>query len=734
MARGKNGEETEIELKVLEVRQNEAGRGRVRIDENVMERLGITAGDVVIVEGRRKTVAIAWPGYAEDRGANVIRMDGWTRKNAGVSIGEKVKVKKAKVRPALIVRLAPTSMTLTVDENFVAYVKKRLLDRPLMEGDVVQVPVLGQTIPFTVISVKPNDPVIVTDSTHLVILEKPVEAGSIPRVTYEDIGDLEEAKRKIREMVELPLKYPELFKKLGIDPPKGVLLHGPPGCGKTLLAKAVANETEAYFIAINGPEIMSKFYGESEQRLREIFEEAKEHAPSIIFIDEIDAIAPKREEVTGEVEKRVVAQLLALMDGLQSRGQVIVIGATNRPNALDPALRRPGRFDREIEIGVPDKKGRYEILLVHTRNMPLAKNVDLHKLAEITHGYVGADLAALCREAAMKALRRILPKIDLEKEEIPKEVLDSLEVRMEDFMNAFREITPTALREIEIEVPTVHWDDIGGLEDVKQQLREAVEWPLKYPDSYKRLGIDAPKGILLYGPPGCGKTLLAKAVATESEANFVSIKGPEIFSKWVGESEKAIRELFRKARQVAPSVVFIDEIDSIAPMRGLGIGDSMVTERVVSQLLTELDGVSRLEGVVVIGATNRPDIIDPALLRPGRFDRVIFVPPPDAKARLEILKVHTRKMPLANDVNLEQVAELTEGYSGADLEVLVREAGLMALREDINATEVYRRHFEMAMRKIKPSITQDMIKYYQMWAERSKTAMQRRVSSVGFYV
>ncbi|MEM0094055.1 MAG: CDC48 family AAA ATPase, partial [Thermofilum sp.] len=614
----------EIELKVLEVRQHEAGRGRVRIDEDAMELLGISAGDVVEIEGKRKTVAIAWPGYAEDKGKEVIRMDGWTRKNAGVSIGDKVKVRKAEVKPAILVRLAPASMTLAVDENFVAYVKKRLLDRPIIEGDVIQIPVLGQVIHFNVVSIKPKGVVVVTEKTQLKILERPVDLGRIPRVTYDDIGDLEEAKQKIREMVELPLRHPELFKRLGIDPPKGILLYGPPGTGKTLLAKAVANETDAYFIAINGPEIMSKFYGESEQRLREIFEEAKEHAPAIIFIDEIDAIAPKREEVTGEVEKRVVAQLLALMDGLEARGDVIVIGATNRPNALDPALRRPGRFDREIEIGIPDKRGRLEILKVHTRSMPLAKDVDLEKLAEITHGYVGADLAALCREAAMKALRRVLPLLDLEREEIPLEVLETIEVKMEDFMSAFREITPSALREIEVEVPTVRWDDIGGLEDVKQQLREAVEWPLKHPEAYERLGIDPPKGILLYGPPGTGKTLLAKAVATESEANFVSIKGPEVYSKWVGESERAIRELFRKARQVAPSVVFIDEIDALAPVRGLVTADSGVTERVVSQLLTEMDGLERLEGVVVIGATNRPDILDPALLRPGRFDRLIY--------------------------------------------------------------------------------------------------------------
>jgi len=730
----KRKKKPEVELRVSEIRQHEAGRGRVRIDDIAMAKLGITPGDIVEIVGRRRTAAVAWPGYTEDRGRNIIRMDGWTRKNAGVSVGDKVVVRKADVKIASIVRLAPMSMTLTVDENFKAYIKKRLIERPLVEGDVVQIPVLGQTIPFVVVTTKPSDVVIVTEETQLFVLEKPVEVGRIPKVTYEDIGDLEEAKQKIREMVELPLKHPELFKRLGIDPPKGILLYGPPGCGKTLLAKAVANETDAYFIAINGPEIMSKFYGESEQRLREIFEDAKEHSPAIIFIDEIDAIAPKREEVTGEVEKRVVAQLLALMDGLEARGDVIVIGATNRPNALDPALRRPGRFDREIEIGVPDKQGRFEILQVHTRNMPLADNVDLRRLAEITHGFVGADLAALCREAAMKALRRILAKIDLDKDEIPTEILEQLEVRMEDFMNAFREITPTALREIEVEVPNVRWSDVGGLEKVKQELREAVEWPLKYPDAFKRLGIDPPKGILLYGPPGCGKTLLAKAVATESEANFVSVKGPEIFSKWVGESERAIRELFRKARQVAPSVIFIDEIDAIAPMRGIGIGDSMVTERVVSQLLTEIDGLEKLEGVVVIGATNRPDILDPALLRPGRFDRIVYVPPPDKKARYEILKIHTRRMPLAEDVNLKELADITEGFSGSDLEVLVREAGLLALREDINAKKVYKRHFEQALKKIKPSITPEMIRYYQAWSERSKGITQKTPSLVSYYL
>ncbi len=717
----------EVQLKVLEVKQRDTGRGRVRIDTMAMAKLGITAGDIVEIIGKRRTAAVAWPGYAEDHGAGVIRMDSITRRNAGVSIGDKVVIKRARVRPASSVKIAPASMQLSVDENFVTYIKKRLLDHPLCEGDIVQVPVLGQAIPFVVVSVKPNGVVIVTEDTHLIVLERPVEAGRIPRVTYDDIGDLEEAKQKIRELVELPLKHPELFKRLGIEPPKGILLYGPPGCGKTLLAKAVANESDAYFIAINGPEIMSKFYGESEQRLREIFEEAKEHAPAIIFIDEIDAIAPKREEVTGEVEKRVVAQLLALMDGLEARGDVIIIGATNRQNAIDPALRRPGRFDREIEIGVPDTKGRLEILMVHTRNMPLAKDVDLNKLAELTHGFVGADLAALAREAAMKALRRILPKIDLDEEQIPPEILEKLEVTMDDFLKAFREITPTALREVEVEVPSVKWSDIGGLEQVKQELREAVEWPLKYPESFERIGIKPPKGILLYGPPGCGKTLLAKAVANESEANFIAVKGPEIYSKWVGESERAIREVFRKARQVAPCVIFLDEIDAIAPARGAGAGDSMVTERVVSQLLTEMDGIERLEGVVVIGATNRPDIVDPALLRPGRFDRLVYVPPPDLKARYEILRIHTRNMPLSPSVDLMELARRTEGYTGADLELLVREAGLMALREDLKTREVSLRHFEQALNKIRPSLTQEMVKYYEMWAERAKTLRERRM-------
>jgi len=716
----------EVVLRVAEAKQKDATRGKVRIDLSVMRELGVEAGDVVEILGKRSTVAVVWPSYPEDEGKGIIRMDGVIRKNAGVSIGDKVVVRKAEAKEALMVKLAVAtqSYTISTDANFINYVLKRLIDYPLVEGDNVLIPVLGQSIPFVVVQTKPSGPVVVKEGTKLIILERPADFTRVSRVTYEDIGGMRNIIERVRELIELPLKYPELFRKLGIEPPKGVLLYGPPGCGKTLLAKAVANEIDAYFIAINGPEIMSKFYGESEARLREIFEEAKKHAPSVIFIDEIDAIAPKRDEVVGEVERRVVAQLLALMDGLESRGDVIVIAATNRPHAIDPALRRPGRFDREIEIPLPDKQGRLEILQIHTRNMPLAKDVDLIKIAEITHGYTGADLAALAKEAALNALRRYLPKIDLSKNEIPTELLDSIEVTMDDFIHALNEIVPSGLREIYIEVPEVRWSDIGGLDEVKQQLREVVEWPLKYPESFKRLGIEPPKGVLLYGPPGCGKTLLAKAVATESGANFIAVKGPEIMSKWVGESEKAIREIFKKARIYAPSVVFLDEIDSIAPIRGV-LEDTHVTERVVSQLLTELDSIEKLRNVAIIAATNRPDLVDPALLRPGRFDRVIYVPPPDRRARLEILKVHTRKVPLASDVDLEKLAELTEGYSGADLEALVREAALVALRENLNASVVESRHFIIALNTIKPSLTPQMIKFYEEWFNKIRQRLPK---------
>ncbi len=711
----------EVQLTVAEARQRDVGRRIVRIDRGVMRRLGVEPGDIVEIKGKKTTCAVVWPAYPEDEGQRIARIDGVTRKNAGVAIGELVTLKKAVVKEAHEVVLAPSGVKLSsVDADLEYYVKSRLIDTALVEGDDVSLPVFGGgSLTLTVVKARPHGVVKVTENTVVRVLQEPSrEAMGIARVTYEDIGGLKEEIQRIREMVELPLRHPELFQRLGIEPPKGVLLYGPPGCGKTLLAKAVANEADANFFAINGPEIMSKFYGESEERLRQIFKEAQEKAPSIIFIDEIDAIAPKREEVHGEVERRVVAQLLTLMDGLQSRGNVVVIGATNVPGILDPALRRPGRFDREIEIKVPDKQGRYEILQIHTRGMPLADDVDLRRLAEMTHGYTGADLAALCREAAMKALRRYLPEINLEEERIPPHVLEKMVVKMEDFLNAFKEITPSAMREVYVEVPAVKWSDIGGLEDVKQELKEAVEWPLKHPEAFKRLGIEPPKGVLLYGPPGCGKTLLAKAVATESEANFISVKGPEIFSKWVGESEKAIREIFRKARMAAPCVIFLDEIDAIAPKRGYGYGDSGVTDRVVSQLLTEMDGLVSLEDVVVLAATNKPHLIDDALLRPGRFDRLIYIPPPDYATRLEILRVHTKGMPLAKSVSLESLAKRTERYSGADLAALCREAAMNAMRRD--AEEVSMEDFEEALKAVKPSLREDLLRLYEEFTSQLK--------------
>ncbi|UCH31081.1 MAG: CDC48 family AAA ATPase [Candidatus Bathyarchaeota archaeon] len=705
---------SDIQLRVGDAKQRDVGRGIARLDQKTMQKLGISAGDVIEITGKRTTSAIAWPAYTEDQNQRIMRIDGFTRKNAGVAINEYVVIKTATVKGATNVVLAPVDMRLNVDEDFTNFVKNRLMERTFVEGDTTLVMMLGHAIPFTVTKSRPHGIVRITKDTNFQILTEPApEAKGVPRTTYEDIGGLHEEIQRVREMVELPLRHPELFQRLGIEPPKGVLLHGPPGCGKTLLARAVANESEANFFSINGPEIMSKFYGESEARLREIFQQAQQNAPSIIFIDELDAIAPKREEVTGEVERRVVAQLLALMDGLGGRGNVIVIGATNRPGALDPALRRPGRFDREIEIGVPDKQARHEILQIHTRGMPLAEDVDLKKLVETTHGYTGADLAALGRETAMKSLRRYLPEISLEEEHIPPSVLEKMEIRMEDFLNAYREITPTAMREVYIETPSVRWTDIGGLGEVKQELIEAVEWPLKSPEVFTRLGIKPPKGILLFGPPGCGKTMLARAVATESEANFITIKGPEVFSKWVGESEKAIREVFRKARMASPAVIFFDEFDSLVPRRGLGFADSGVTERVISQLLTEIDGITTLEDVVVISATNRPDIIDRAVLRPGRFDRLIYVPEPSEQARLEIFKIYTKGMPLDEEISLESLAKLTKGYSGADIQAYCREAALNALRRSITSKIVTSADFKDAERKIGPTISPDMETWYK---------------------
>jgi transitional endoplasmic reticulum ATPase len=710
---------SEVQLRVGDARQRDVGRGIARIDQRTMQKLGISAGDVIEIVNKRTTSAIAWPAYSEDQNRDIIRIDGFTRKNSGVAINEYVVIRPAKVKTALSITLAPVDMRLNVDEDFTNFVRNRLMERTLVEGDTTLVMMLGHAIPFTVSKTRPHGIIKVTAETRLTILNEPAPEGKgLPRTNYEDIGGLQEEIQRVREMVELPLRHPELFQRLGIEPPKGVLLHGPPGCGKTLLARAVANESEANFYSINGPEIMSKFYGESEARLREIFQQAQQNAPSIIFVDELDAIAPKREEVTGEVERRVVAQLLALMDGLSGRGNVIVIGATNRPGALDPALRRPGRFDREIEIGVPDKKGRYEVLQIHTRGMPLAEDVDLQKLSAMTHGYTGADLSALGRETAMKALRRYLPQINLEEERIPPAVLEKMEVKMDDFLGAYKEVTPTAMREVYIEVTTVHWDDAGGLDDVKQHLIEAVEWPIKTPEIFTKLGIRPPKGILLYGPPGCGKTLLARAVATESEANFISIKGPEVFSKWVGESEKAIREVFRKARMAAPAVVFLDEIDSLTPKRGMGMSDSGVSERVISQLLTEMDGITTLQDIVVIAATNRPDMVDSAVLRPGRFDRLIYVPEPDEKSRLQIFKIYTKGMPISNDVDLTQLTIATKYYSGADIESLCREAAMHALRKNVNSTEVAMKDFQDAIKEMGPSITPDMEKWYKSFMQQ----------------
>jgi len=707
----------ELRLRVAEARQRDVGYGIARIDREVGASAGLATGDIIEIRGRKLAAATLWLGYLEEE-KDIIRIDGYIRSNAGVSLNEYVIVRKANVKEAQLVVLAPVNNTIKPDENFTKLVKSRLIEYPLVQKNVIPVLFFGNLFNFAVLQTRPTGVVKITPKTKLVIHSRPVQEKTLStNVTYEDIGGLHEQIQKIREMVELPLRYPELFQKLGIDPPKGVLLYGPPGCGKTLLAKAVATEAEANFFLINGPEIMNKYYGETEAKLREIFRKAEEEAPSIIFIDEIDAIAPKRSEVTGEVEKRVVAQLLALMDGLESRGQVIVIGATNRPNALDPALRRPGRFDREIEIGIPDKKGRKEILQIHTRGMPLAPDVDIDKLAEITKGYTGADLAALCREAAMKCIRRILPSIDFNEEKLSPEILDQLVVTMRDFLEAYKEITPTALREVEIETPNVTWDDIGGLEDVKQKLIESIEWPIRYADRFEKLGIKPPKGVLLYGPPGCGKTLLAKAVATESEANFITIKGPEIYSKWVGESERAIREVFRKARQAAPCVIFLDEIETLIPRRDMLDDSSGVAHRVTSTLLAEMDGIEELRDVIVIGATNRPDLMDPSALRPGRFDRLIYVPPPDERGRYQILKIYTRKMPLAEDVDLAKLAAMTEGYSGADLESLCREAGLAALRRSPDAELVTWADFQEALKLVKPSINPQMLKEYEKISE-----------------
>ncbi|BCS90602.1 MAG: AAA family ATPase Cdc48 [Candidatus Micrarchaeota archaeon] len=710
-----------IELTVASAFIADDGKGIARIDSKARKLLNVMTGDIIEIKGKKKsTAAIVWPAHTQDEGLNFIRIDGHTRQNAGVGIGDKVYVTKADVKEAERVVLAPTTASNTrasITPELINYIKLRLEDKPLVKGDIIPInPYINYNIPLYVVQVTPHGVVKVTKDTEIEVKAEPVsEEQKIPDVYYEDIGGLKNEIEKIREMVELPIRYPELFERLGIEPPKGVLLYGPPGTGKTLLAKAVANESNAHFIYISGPEIVSKFVGESEERLRGIFKQAQEKAPSIIFIDEIDAITPKREEATNEVERRVVSQLLALMDGIKSRGQVIVIGTTNRINAIDPALRRPGRFDREIEIGVPDRNARKEILQIHTRNMPLDKDVDLDLLADRTHGYTGADIAALCREAAMNALRKIIPEV-LGKKSVPVEVLQKLKVTMDDFLKAYASIQPSALREVFVERPNVHWNDIGDLESVKKELREAVELPVKNPEAFTKIGIRPIKGILLVGPPGVGKTLLAKAVATEREANFISIKGPEVLSKYVGESEKTVREIFRKAKQAAPCIIFIDEIDAIAPARNNGLSaDSEVTERVVATLLTEMDGLQEIKNVVVLAATNRPDIIDPALLRPGRFDKIIEIPLPDVNARYEIFKVHTKRMPLDKSVNLMELAERAVGYTGAEIENICREAGMNAIRE--NRDVVTKADFDYAFNEIKPAIPDSYVEKIKKFKE-----------------
>ena len=719
----------EITLKVAEaLSQREIGQGIARMDPNAMKELGINERDLIEIKGERKTVAIALPSQT-DIGLGVIRIDGLIRKNSGATIGGDIIVKKAQATEAKKVVLAPTENNLRVQGDVRGLFEGKVMvqgdiigsqiraPKPSMSGfnsifdDLMDIAPMKE-IKFAVVSTNPKDIVIVGPNTEVEVYESPVDISKLEGVTnlvdvsYEDIGGLKEEVKKVREMIEIPLKRPEIFERLGIEPPKGVLMHGPPGTGKTLLAKAVASESDAHFIAINGPEIMSKYVGESEENLREFFEEAEENAPSIIFIDELDAIASKREETNGEAERRTVAQLLTLMDGLKSRGQVVVIGATNRPDSLDPALRRPGRFDREIEIGVPDKDERKQILEIHTRNMPLSDDVDLDKIANTTHGFVGADLESLCKEAAMRVVRRIIPEIQND-EEIPEEVLKKIIVTSDDFKSAQKEIQPSALREVLVQIPDVKWDDIGGLDDVKQELKEAVEWPLKHPETFQRLGIKPPKGTLLYGIPGTGKTLLAKAVASESEANFISVKGPELLSKWVGESEKGIREVFRKAKQAAPTVIFFDEIDSIASTRSQNDTDSGVTKRVVNQLLTEMDGLEELEDVAIIAATNRPDILDSGLMRPGRFDRHIQVKEPDEETRLSIFEVHTKDMPLASDVDLKKLAKNTEGYVGADIESVCREAAMLTLRDNLESEKIPYKYFKEAIEKVKPGNRQD---------------------------
>jgi transitional endoplasmic reticulum ATPase len=746
-----------VRLQVAGAQRQDFGKGVARLSRQALQRLDLSQGDAVEINGKRSTAALALPPYSEDEGLDIVRLDGLMRANAGTGMGDQVEVKRAEMKPAKRAVLAPAQKNLRLSGPGSALLRT-LVGRPLVSGDVISTSVYRrgaetdgrpfpddifralfeqrtfglQEIRLLVTATVPRGVVQVTEETEIDLrpqYEEPEDARKTD-VTYDDVGGMAGAIEQVREMIELPLKHPELFSRLGIDPPKGVLLHGPPGTGKTLLARAVANESDARFFHIGGPEIMGRHYGESEQRLREIFSQAQQDSPSIVFIDEIDSIAPKRSETTGEVERRVVAQLLTLMDGLEPRQNVVVIAATNRVDAIDEALRRPGRFDREIVVGVPDRSGRRETLEIHTRGMPLGEGVDLDELARITYGFVGADMAALAREAAIEALRRNLPKIDLDAEEIPGEVLEHLQVTGKDFSNALKRVQPSALREIMIQVPDVGWDDIGGLDEVKRTLREGVELPLKRPDAFRHVGIRPPKGILLFGPPGTGKTLLAKAVARESEANFTSTRSSDLLSKWYGESEKQVSRLFQRARQVSPTVIFIDEIDALAPQRGGGLGEPAVTERVVNTLLSEMDGLEELQGVVVIGATNRPTLLDQALLRPGRFDEIVYVPVPELEGRRVILGIHLADVPIADDVSVETLAERTQGYTGADLENLVRRAGMHALRENLEIDAVAMKYFERALKETRPSVTPEMEEEYRRMVEELKQENPRR--RIGF--
>ncbi len=722
-----------IQLKVTKAYPTDSSKGIARIDPHTIQKLQISVGDFVFLEGTKTTVAKVWRADQPDWDTNIIRIDGYTRQNAGVGLGEQVSVTKAVPTDAKKVVLAPAEGEgIQLGGSADVLVKRQISKRVLMEGDIIPVvstvaqPLVGQmntgqTIRLVAVEVEPEGAVIIKDATEIELQEKPAAGYDIVAstgITYEDLGGLGEQIQRLRELIELPLKHPEVFAKLGISAPQGVLMHGPPGTGKTMIAKAVANESGAKFHSIAGPEIISKYHGESEKKLREMFEEAANDAPGIIFFDELDAIAGKRSDVTSEVERRVVAQLLTMMDGIGERGQVVVIGATNRVNAIDPALRRPGRFDREIEIGVPDRDDRLEILQIHTRGMPLEDDVDLDKLADHTLGFVGADLAALCKESAMKGLRHFIPKFNLD-QEIPPELLDEIKITAEDFDNALKEIDPSAMREVMVEIPTVTWNQVGGLKKGRQEIMEAIEWPLSRPDRFREMGIQPPKGVLLYGPPGTGKTLIAKAVATETNANFISVRGPQLLSKWMGESEKAIREVFRKARQVAPCIIFFDEIDALAPIRGMDAG-SKALERVVNQLLIEMDGLEALKDVVVVAATNRPDIMDPALIRSGRFDRAVFIGPPSRDGRIEILKIHSENIPLSDDVNIDEIAESTDGYVGADLEAVCREAVMAAMREDFETGKVSMKHFNAALKKVRPALNEDIREYYKRMEEQFK--------------